>query len=131
MVKLELKANGLEGEKLARPPHQMLCSAALDTRQFVARCLSYLVASVLGFQISFATKVLMSHRITTSWVDQATFAARESRRALSWWQRVRGGAIAADVEVFTKLKKLTLSSMGLGGTIGSTRTERLRILLTF
>ena len=35
-----------------------------------------------------------------------------------------GGKITADVAVFTKLKSLNLSTMGLDGKIGSTRTER-------
>ena len=42
-----------------------------------------------------------------------------------------GGTITSDVAVFTKLKKLELYSMELDGKIGSTRTERLRILMTF
>ena len=36
-----------------------------------------------------------------------------------------GGKIAADVAVFTKLKSLDLSQMGLDGKIGSTRSERV------
>ena len=42
-----------------------------------------------------------------------------------------GGTITSDVAVLTKLKKLELYNMGLDGEIGSTRTERLRMLLTF
>ena len=42
-----------------------------------------------------------------------------------------GGAITSDVAVFTELKKLKLYSMELDGKIGSTRTERFGILLTF
>ena len=41
------------------------------------------------------------------------------------------GTITADVEVFTKLKKLDLHGMGLDGKRLSTRSERLRMLLTF
>ena len=41
-----------------------------------------------------------------------------------------GGVIPTDVAVFTNLKTLDLSEMGLEGEL-STRTERLRVLLTF
>jgi len=41
-----------------------------------------------------------------------------------------GGMITSDVAVFTKLKKLELYRIELDGKIGSTRTERLRVLLT-
>ena len=41
-----------------------------------------------------------------------------------------GGTITSDVAVFTKLKKLELYRIELDGKIGSTRTERLRVLLT-
>ena len=42
-----------------------------------------------------------------------------------------GGTITADVAVFKKLKTLELGAMGLEGKSLSTRTERLRDLLTF
>ena len=42
-----------------------------------------------------------------------------------------GGAISADVAVFTNLKELGLNNMGLDGKPLSPRTERLLILLIF
>ena len=41
-----------------------------------------------------------------------------------------GGTIPTDVVVFTNLKTLGLSEMGLEGEL-STRTERISVLLTF
>ena len=40
-----------------------------------------------------------------------------------------GGTITADIGVFSKLKKLDMSDMGLDGKLLSIRSERLRILL--
>ena len=41
-----------------------------------------------------------------------------------------GGRFTAEVAAFAKLKELMLFNMGIGGKIGSTRTEWLRILFT-
>ena len=50
---------------------------------------------------------------------------------LSLGSNALGGTITADVEVFTKLKKLDLHGMGLDGKRLSIRSERLHMLLTF